>query len=135
MKYCENQTEVPEEFMCPLTLEIMLCPVVNRQGINYEKSAIISWLSQPNATCPLTRKPLALSDFIPNVRLQQKIHDWRQAQGEDLTETAASTEASDDDHLLYVRVPIGVTEALMAEHHAPTRQRRGLLKRLRWNRR
>jgi U-box domain len=74
--------DVPEEFICPLTLQVMTNPVVNRQGNRYEKAALVKWLSL-NTACPLTRNPIRLSDFIRDTNLQQKIKQWRTNQGED----------------------------------------------------
>jgi U-box domain len=73
-----------EAFICPLTLEVMIDPVMNRNGHSFERVAILTWLRK-QGTCPLTRKPMKSSDFVVNCRLRQQIMDWRQERGEDIT--------------------------------------------------
>ena len=96
MAYQQTEDTIPQEFICPLTLEVMDEPVMNRAGHSYEQSAIVEWLTQSQyETCPLTRKEMKISDFVSNRFLQKKIRAWRQEQGEDLTDS--ETESSDDD--------------------------------------
>ena len=45
------------EYVCPLTLELLVDPVVAKDGRIYERSHILAWLSR-NATSPLTREPM-----------------------------------------------------------------------------
>lgn len=109
-----NANYAPQEFICPLTLELMINPVVNRHGNCYEKDALVEWLSQPNATCPLTRQPIRLSDFILDVKLQRKIKQWRITQGDnsqELTETSSTMDdLSNAGPILFVRAPSLLTE-------------------------
>jgi len=96
MAYQQTEDTIPQEFICPLTLEVMDDPVMNRAGHSYEQSAIVEWLRQSkDGTCPLTRKAIKISDFVSNRFLQKKIQVWRQEQGEDLTDS--ETESSVDD--------------------------------------
>jgi U-box domain len=74
--------EIPDMFICPLTLEIMSDPVMNRAGQTYERAAIVEWLKQDIATCPMTRRPIMISDFVANHRLRKQIQDWIREQGE-----------------------------------------------------
>ncbi len=73
--------DVPEEFLCPITQELMINPLMSRTGINYEKSAIMEWISNHNNTCPMTRQPLRACDLIHNRNLQSKICIWCAANG------------------------------------------------------
>lgn len=75
-----SQNSIPSHFLCPITLDIMKQPLMNRSGQSYERSAIISWVSK-HGTCPLTRQPLHLSGLIPNVRLTADIRQWQYDQG------------------------------------------------------
>jgi U-box domain len=77
-----NAIEIPEMFICPLTLEIMSDPVMNRAGQTYERAAIVEWLKQDIATCPMTRRPIMISDFVANHRLRKQIQNWIQEQGD-----------------------------------------------------
>jgi ligand-binding SRPBCC domain-containing protein len=66
----------PEDFICPLTLEVMKEPVMTRLGHNFELSALLQWLERHDE-CPLTRNPLTLKDIIVNRALQERIEFWR----------------------------------------------------------
>eukprot|EP01012_Entosiphon_sulcatum_P066363 TRINITY_DN95570_c0_g1_i1.p1 TRINITY_DN95570_c0_g1~~TRINITY_DN95570_c0_g1_i1.p1 ORF type:complete len:441 (-),score=79.81 TRINITY_DN95570_c0_g1_i1:3-1208(-) len=50
----------------------MLDPVMDRNGHNFEKSAITQWLQRHN-TCPVGREPLSVSDLFPNRALKELI--------------------------------------------------------------
>lgn len=68
---------IPDEFLCPLTMEIIIHPLMTRyNNISYEREAIISWLRSGDGTCPMTRAPLNLSDLVPNKALEEKIYLW-----------------------------------------------------------
>ncbi|KAG7355177.1 U-box domain containing protein [Nitzschia inconspicua] len=73
---------VPEEFICPLTLCVMKDPVVSNDGINYDRTAIVKWLAKGNQSCPLTRQPMKLSSLAPDNRLRKCIQHWRARQGQ-----------------------------------------------------
>jgi len=67
--------EPPEDFKCPLTLELMRDPVVTEDGQSYERDAITRWL-QEHDTSPGTGDPLESKRLIPNIRLRSAIRDW-----------------------------------------------------------
>jgi hypothetical protein len=73
--------EIPSNFICPITLQVMVSPLMTRTGINFERAAIIGWLEQGSGRCPLTRKPLTNSDLITNRRLKARIGMWRANNG------------------------------------------------------
>jgi hypothetical protein len=73
--------EVPYDFLCPITQEVMKHPVMNKYGINYERRAILEWLNENN-TCPMTRNPLRPSMLLPNVRLETEVRAWLKENGE-----------------------------------------------------
>lgn len=71
----ELNVPVPDEFICPITLEVMTCPVTTKYGLTFDRRAIKEWLHR-NSTCPLTRQPLTLNDLVPNQTLQTAIVMW-----------------------------------------------------------
>ena len=73
--------DIPEEFLCPITQELMINPLMSRTGINYEKNAIMEWISKHNNTCPMTRLPLRAKDLVHNRKLQSQICMWCAANG------------------------------------------------------
>ena len=70
------EIEVPSDFLCPITHQIMVNPMISRGGHNFERSAILSWLGQSDK-CPLTRSPMKPSDLISNGSLKAIIKGWR----------------------------------------------------------
>ena len=63
----DRSSVVPPELQCPLSLELMVDPVMDAAGQTYERSAIESWLARGNRTDPMTGEPLAHTNLIPNV--------------------------------------------------------------------
>lgn len=71
------ELDIPDWAMCPLTLEIMNDPLMDRDGLNYERKAIVEWLNRGHSTCPLTRKPLSYRMLAPNAQLKLRLDNWR----------------------------------------------------------
>ena len=67
-------TSTPEAFICPITDEIMQDPVVDGEGVSYERAAITRWLAL-HQTSPVTRKPLTIARLIPNLALKELIQN------------------------------------------------------------
>lgn len=64
---------IPEQFLCPITLEIMKDPVICSDGHTYEREAIIS-LKKPIS--PLTNQPINLKTIIPNRIIKELISNY-----------------------------------------------------------
>lgn len=73
-----NETEninIPNEFFCPISKEIMLDPVVIRDGYTYEKKTINEWFKYSNKS-PITSKIVKSNFFINNTSLRNMIREW-----------------------------------------------------------
>eukprot|EP01065_Artemidia_motanka_P000934 TRINITY_DN10438_c0_g2_i1.p1 TRINITY_DN10438_c0_g2~~TRINITY_DN10438_c0_g2_i1.p1 ORF type:complete len:464 (+),score=45.97 TRINITY_DN10438_c0_g2_i1:56-1447(+) len=68
--------EVPDEFLCPITLVLMLEPVRTPGGIVYEREAIEAWV-KVHGTCPATRASLTLDSLEPHTERVAQIKKWR----------------------------------------------------------
>ncbi|RDD45295.1 WD repeat, SAM and U-box domain-containing protein 1 [Trichoplax sp. H2] len=65
---------IPDEFLCPISREVMTDPVVASDGYSYQRQAIESWLNGGNRlTSPMTNAPLNASLLIPNKTLKSLI--------------------------------------------------------------
>jgi hypothetical protein len=53
-------------------MELMKDPVIDRDGISYERVAITEWLEKSSES-PVTRKPLHVGDLVPNRSLRELI--------------------------------------------------------------
>jgi hypothetical protein len=70
--------EVPNEFLCPITLEIMQDPVIASDGNTYERLAIQQYISMhaEYPLSPLTRDVLQSNILIGNNNLMKMISDF-----------------------------------------------------------
>lgn len=75
--------DIPNEFLCPITLEVMEDPVICEDGHTYEKKFIESL---KNGISPITKQPINLKRLIPNRALKELIADFQKKQKEQLVE-------------------------------------------------
>ncbi|XP_008450285.2 E3 ubiquitin-protein ligase PUB22-like [Cucumis melo] len=73
------EIEVPSDFLCPISLQIMRDPVTISTGITYDRECIKKWLSscknQP-LICPVSKQALSSVDLTPNHTLGRVIQGW-----------------------------------------------------------
>lgn len=72
---------MPEKYLCPLTRQVMTHPMTSRDGITFERDAILKWLDIVDV-CPVTGNPLCPSKIIPNKKLELEIERWHQDHGD-----------------------------------------------------
>ena len=70
--------EVPDEYICPITAEIMTDPVTTLDGFTYERAAITEWLRTKD-TSPKTGATLESKVLIPNYNLRSMIRSFVEA--------------------------------------------------------
>jgi hypothetical protein len=68
-------TEVPPQYLCPITYEVMKEPVVCADGHTYEQEAIEEWLRHHD-TSPVTNAVLPIKQTFPNYSLRSAIRDF-----------------------------------------------------------
>ncbi|KAE8695859.1 U-box domain-containing protein 31 [Hibiscus syriacus] len=68
--------DVPNVFICPISLEPMHDPVTLCTGQTYERSNILKWFSLGHYSCPTTMQELWDESVTPNKTLQQLIYSW-----------------------------------------------------------
>lgn len=66
----------PEDFRCPISLELMIDPVTVSTGQTYDRASIQKWLSAGNLLCPKTGERLTCSDLVPNSSLKKLINQF-----------------------------------------------------------
>ncbi|KAM3324596.1 E3 ubiquitin-protein ligase PUB24-like [Capsicum chacoense] len=75
-----DNIEVPEYFICPISLQIMKDPVTTITGITYDRDSIECWLSKNSnnrTICPVTKVHVPRgSDLTPNHTLRRLIQAW-----------------------------------------------------------
>lgn len=76
MDRVDEEIEIPNYFLCPISLEIMKDPVTAVSGITYDRQSIVQWLEKVSS-CPVTKQHLPLdSDLTPNHTLRRLIQHW-----------------------------------------------------------
>ncbi|PFX16283.1 Neurotrypsin [Stylophora pistillata] len=68
----EFDTEVPFDFLCPITNKIMSDPVKASDGYNYERKAIRRWFRKKRSS-PMTNETLTDFEVRPNDELRSQI--------------------------------------------------------------
>ena len=71
---------VPDQYLCPISLQVMNDPVTTADGHAYERVHIEAWL-QTNNTSPSTGARLEHKNLTPAIALRQLIEGWRSSMG------------------------------------------------------
>ncbi|CAI5485068.1 unnamed protein product [Closterium sp. Yama58-4] len=75
----------PDDFRCPISLEIMRDPVIVSTGQTYDRAYIEQWLKEGHKTCPKTQQILSQpASLIPNFSLRSLIQQWCEANNVEL---------------------------------------------------
>ncbi|XP_076952229.1 U-box domain-containing protein 16-like [Bidens hawaiensis] len=67
---------IPNDFRCPITLDLMRDPVVVSTGQTYDRASINLWIESGHTTCPKTGQTLDHTETIPNCALRNLIVMW-----------------------------------------------------------
>ncbi|KAF5728626.1 U-box domain-containing protein 8 [Tripterygium wilfordii] len=69
--------QFPDDFKCPISLEIMTDPVILTSGHTFDRPSIQRWLNAGHRTCPITNLPLPEQpSLIPNHALRSLISNY-----------------------------------------------------------
>ncbi|XP_076934764.1 E3 ubiquitin-protein ligase PUB23-like [Bidens hawaiensis] len=73
----DSEIEFPQDFRCPISMEIMNDPVIISTGVAYERKNIQKWFfSYKRTTCPATMQNIKNFDITPNKTLKRLILTW-----------------------------------------------------------
>mmetsp|Transcript_53844 Transcript_53844/g.93557 ORF Transcript_53844/g.93557 Transcript_53844/m.93557 type:complete len:1009 (+) Transcript_53844:87-3113(+) len=112
------EMQVPDEFRCCITQDVMERPVITSDGHTYERTAIAKWLEEHN-TSPKTGQELPDNVLRPNHALRAQILAWRERQGlpplppwepepqETVQPRHTGAQSSETMHALMVQTPAG----------------------------
>lgn len=78
---------IPDDFRCPISLELMKDPVIVSTGQTYERSCIQKWLDAGHKTCPKSQQTLLHTALTPNYVLKSLITLWCESNGVELPRT------------------------------------------------
>eukprot|EP00268_Persea_americana_P064331 TRINITY_DN8457_c0_g1_i2.p1 TRINITY_DN8457_c0_g1~~TRINITY_DN8457_c0_g1_i2.p1 ORF type:complete len:772 (+),score=169.73 TRINITY_DN8457_c0_g1_i2:306-2621(+) len=71
----------PEEFRCPISLQLMYDPVIISSGQTYERVCIEKWFNDGHSTCPKTQQQLSHIFVTPNYCVKGLITSWCEQNG------------------------------------------------------
>ena len=71
-----SDLNIPTDFRCPITLDLMTDPVVVATGQTYDRTSVTQWIESGHNTCPKTGQTLAHTNLIPNRALKSLIAMW-----------------------------------------------------------
>ena len=67
---------VPHEYMCPISLDWYVDPVVAPSGHSFSRAHIVSWLERGGVN-PLTHEPLSIDQLYTNKSLADAVNHYR----------------------------------------------------------
>ncbi len=73
--------DIPEEFLCPITQDVMRYPVLCSDGFIYEKAAIEEWLMSRRKTSPMTNMPMSNVKLEFQSDLSERIQQFYKSNG------------------------------------------------------
>ncbi|KAK7396438.1 hypothetical protein VNO78_17447 [Psophocarpus tetragonolobus] len=101
----KSGVSIPPYFRCPLSLELMLDPVIVASGQTYERQSIQKWLDNGLTVCPNTHQRLVHSNLIPNYTVKAMIANWCEENNVKFTSNSKQSNSahvlSHSDHLLH----------------------------------
>jgi HEAT repeat protein len=71
-----NGVLIPTHFRCPLSLQLMLDPVMLASGQTFERSFIQKWLDNGLRICPITHQSIQHTDLVSNYTVKAMISTW-----------------------------------------------------------
>lgn len=121
-------------FYCPITLELMHRPVIDKDGTTYDRRAIVNWI-RTNGTSPTTREEASVEDLYANNTIEALIESelgrsedsmhpsvrrWRDEQsfrsgGDDSLELGVNNDNTNDENNATERSSLPVTHDQIAE--------------------
>ncbi|XP_055688032.1 WD repeat, SAM and U-box domain-containing protein 1-like isoform X2 [Lutzomyia longipalpis] len=83
----DSGSDMPLEFICPITHELMRNPVMLEDGFSYEEAAIDEWFKMGKGTSPMTNLELISMETIPNTHLKSCIDKYLKSLDYDAVDT------------------------------------------------
>ncbi|KAJ0101882.1 hypothetical protein Patl1_06649 [Pistacia atlantica] len=87
----QSLVPIPDEFRCPITLDLMRDPVIVASGHTYDRNSISQWINSGHHTCPKSGQTLIHMALIPNYALKSLVHQWCQENNIPVIECASSS--------------------------------------------
>ncbi|KAJ0239421.1 U-box domain-containing protein 8 [Hirschfeldia incana] len=93
--------ELPNDFRCPISLEIMSDPVIIQSGHTFDRVSIQKWIDSGNRTCPITKLPLSENpSLIPNHALRSLISNFAHVSPKQEDHSHSQSQSQSQSHSL-----------------------------------
>jgi len=73
----DTNFEIPEIFLCPITLSLITDPVVASDGQTYDKHSISDWIKRGNRISPINGNQLTETYTFPNFFLRSALEEFK----------------------------------------------------------
>ncbi|KAH9295083.1 hypothetical protein KI387_038671 [Taxus chinensis] len=73
--------QVPDDFKCPISLDLMRDPEIVATGQTYDRVSITRWIEEGHCTCPKSGQKLLHTNLILNHALRSLICKWCEKNG------------------------------------------------------
>jgi hypothetical protein len=82
---------IPDEFRCPVSLDLMRDPVIVASGHTYDRNSIARWINSGHYTCPKSGQKLLHMALVPNYALKSLMQQWSEENNIPSVEDKASS--------------------------------------------
>ncbi|WOH11270.1 hypothetical protein DCAR_0830751 [Daucus carota subsp. sativus] len=86
----QSSFNIPDEYRCPISLDLMRDPVIVASGHTYDRNSIAQWINTGHHTCPKSGQRLIHMALIPNYALKSLIHQWCEENNITIRESTSS---------------------------------------------
>ncbi|MFS7932929.1 putative U box domain, armadillo-like helical, Zinc finger, RING/FYVE/PHD-type [Helianthus anomalus] len=91
----DSEREFPQDFRCPISMELMKEPVIISTGVTYERKNIEKWFfSYKKKTCPATMQNIENFGVTPNHTLKRLILVWQNSHSPSPSPSPSSSSSS-----------------------------------------
>lgn len=111
-----SPVQIPPDFCCPLSLELMTDPVIVSSGQTYERAFIKKWIDLGLTVCPKTRHTLAHTNLITNYTVKALIANWCESNEVKLPDPTKSVSLNQPSPLLGHTQSAATRESVVFSH-------------------
>ncbi|KAL0379993.1 UNVERIFIED_CONTAM: E3 ubiquitin-protein ligase PUB23 [Sesamum angustifolium] len=103
MEKINPSLDFPQDFRCPISMELMRDPVTISTGVTYERRNIERWFhTYKKRTCPATMQSIESLEMTPNHTLKRLIVGWLDSQADQYLLAPARRQSAKHDELAAV---------------------------------
>ncbi|KAJ0779218.1 putative U box domain, armadillo-like helical, Zinc finger, RING/FYVE/PHD-type [Helianthus annuus] len=96
----DSEMEFPQDFRCPISMELMKEPVIISTGVTYERKNIEKWFFSYNKkTCPATMQNIVNFCVTPNYTLKRLILVWQNSHSPSSSSSSSPSESFKRDEI------------------------------------